>query len=277
MQRPPAPSGQETIEALLDRSNRRELPIRWSFVQRGTRRAPQPGPLAELVHRHDERALDLYLLLHAAASAEPWNVDLPAAVWARMIDAPTGAISKTWRRLEERGLIARERVRRRASITLLREDGQGEAYTHPGGTAPRQPYLKLPYPYWRDGWHQRLSLAAKAMLLIALSLEDGFILPEERAPDWYGISADFAGDGLRALKKAGLLERERTYIKSNLSETGWTEEFHYTLKPPFGPRGRGRRPRRLRAATPTTAAEDAAASPVATLRRPRPAQGGGAS
>src|SRR5512132_1740037 len=130
MQRRPTPTQQETIEDLLTRSKRRELPIRWSFVQRGSRLRPEPGPLAQFVSHHEGRALDLYLLLQAVASAAPWNVDLPAGVWARMLGLPGDngplAVSKIWKRLEDRGLIARDRVRRHASVTLLCEDCTGD-------------------------------------------------------------------------------------------------------------------------------------------------------
>jgi hypothetical protein len=149
MPRPLAPTRQETIEELLARSKRAAVPIRWTFVQQGTRKAPKPGPLAEFVHNRDERALDAWLLAHAAASAPPFNVDLPAVVWARMFgitgNDPCSAVSKVWKRLEDRGLIARDRVRRLASVTLLREDGYGHTYTHPGAnSATREPYFKLP-------------------------------------------------------------------------------------------------------------------------------------
>jgi hypothetical protein len=278
MQRPPTPTQQETIGELLARSKRDAVPIRWSFVQRGTRKRPQPGPLAEFVHRHDERALDLYLLVHAAASAAPWDVDLPARVWARMLglrgSGGPSAVSKTWKRLEDRGLIDRTRVQRRASITLLREGGDGDPYAHPGAgpKSTREPYLKLPYAYWEDGWYQKLRLPGKAMLLIALSLEDDFILPEERAPAWYDVSADFAGDGLRALKKLEVLSSRTDYIKSSLTVTGWTEERSYTLQPPFGPHGRSRqtgKPRPSGTTAPGAGDEEARGARVVKLRRPR--------
>jgi len=256
MKRPPTPTRQATIEALLERSKRpnNALPIRRTFLQQGTLRHPQPGPLAELVHRHDERALDQYLLLHAAASADPWNVDLPAATWARAMglagETATSAVSKTWRRLEDLGLVARTRSRRLASVTLLREDGSGEPYTHPGRGRDREPYFKLPYAYWTDEqeWHRTLKLPAKAVLLIALSLRDDFILPAERAPDWYDLSPDSADRGLRMLRQKGLLQRRTELKVAPLSAIGVTEEFHYTLKPPFGPHA-GRPTRRRRAAS----------------------------
>lgn len=288
MQRRPTPTQQETIEDLLARSKRNAVPIRWSFVQRGTRMRPQPGPLAGFVGHHDERALDLYLLAHAAASAAPWNVDLPAGVWARMLglEGPGGpsAVSKIWKRLEDRGLVDRARVQRRASITLLREDGDGDPYTHPGAgpKSAREPYLKLPYAYWEDGWYQKLRLPGKAMLLIALSLEDDFILPEDKAKPWYGISPDFAGDGLRVLRKLKVLARKTDYRSSPLTVTGWTEEFSYTLQPPFGPHGRSRqtgKPRPSGKGAPGRPGEEARGARIVKLRRPRrhPRSGGQAS
>ncbi|MGH8900153.1 MAG: hypothetical protein ACRDYA_00345 [Egibacteraceae bacterium] len=64
------------------------------------------GPLARLVRSHDERALDLYLLLRAVAVAEPWKSTKDARVWARVMglvnaqgDHDISAISKAWRRL----------------------------------------------------------------------------------------------------------------------------------------------------------------------------------
>ena len=42
-----------------------------------------------LLRAHDERGLDLYLLLRAAASADPWDVARPAPVWSRALGLPT--------------------------------------------------------------------------------------------------------------------------------------------------------------------------------------------
>lgn len=75
------------------------------------------------------------------------------------------------------------------------------------------------------------------MLLIALSLEDGFILPYERAKPWYGLSGDTAGRGLRALQHADLLAVRKEYREAPLAPEGYTQRLHYTLKPPFGPKG----------------------------------------
>jgi hypothetical protein len=238
---PPDPLTQrETIEDLLAQSGRGIVPIRKSFVQQGRGKDTRPGPLASFVTAHDARALDAYLFVHALASAEPWNCDYPAGTWVRALGlgssatpaSARGAVSKVMKRLEDRNLAKRGRSGRRASVTLLREDGSGEPYEHPH-RAGSDRWLQLPYAYWLEGHALALSLPAKAMLLVALSLPDGFYLPSERADDWYGISPDSADRGLRELRKAAVLDTDRQWIKNQRSDTGWTEHWTYTLAGPF--------------------------------------------
>lgn len=238
---PPVATSQETIDALLQRAKRKkDVPIRRAFVQGGERSSPRPGPLADFVRHHDGHGLELYLLILAVASAAPWNVDESATLWARVLDLgdPDGAasaVSKIWQRLDRRGLIARTRVKRRASITKLREDGSGGSYEHPGKV--REIYFKLPLAYWTapEAWYRKLHLPEMAMLLIALSLKDGFVLPYEKAKAWYGISADTAERGMQGLLKHGLLSVRKAAKKAPLAPEGYTVERHYTLQPPFGP------------------------------------------
>ena len=189
---------------------------------------------------HDTRALDAYLFVHALASAEPWNCDYPAGTWVRALGlgssatpaSARGAVSKVMKRLEDRNLVKRSRSGRRASVTLLREDGSGEPYEHPHRTGGDR-WLQLPYAYWLEGHFLALSLPAKAMLLVALSLPDGFYLPSERADDWYAISPDSADRGLRELRKATLLDADRQWVKNQRSDTGWTEHWTYSLTGSF--------------------------------------------
>ena len=122
--------------------------------------------------------------------------------------------------------MKRGRSGRRASVTL-REDGSGEPYEHPHRAGDGR-WLQLPYAYWLEGYFLSLSLPAKAMLLVALSLQDGFYLPSERADDWYGISPDSADRGLRELRKAALLDADRKWVKNQRSDTGWTEHLTCT-------------------------------------------------
>jgi hypothetical protein len=200
------------------------------------------------VHAGDHRALLLYFLLLTKASGGTWNSSLPAAAWARALNHPLpntkgaiSTISKTWFRLERQQLVRRARVRRMADVTLLKEDGSGEEYIHPGKAGGK--YFKLPLALWTAGpddehrWYQVLTLPELAMVVIARSLYDGFPLPYERAPDWYGISPDTASRGTAKLAERGLLEIDTEYRKEPLSATGWTTVNHFTLLDPLGPVG----------------------------------------
>jgi len=155
---PPAPlTQQETIKDLLTQCARGIVPIRKSFVQQGRGKDTKPGPLASFVTAHDTRALDTYLFVHALASAEPWNCDYPAGTWVRALGlgngatpaSARGAVSKVMKRLENRNLVKRSRSGRRASVTLLREDGSGEPYERPHRTGGDW-WLQLPYAYWLE-------------------------------------------------------------------------------------------------------------------------------
>lgn len=241
---PLAADQDETVDDLLRASARsgKAAPVRVLFVQQGVQREPRPGPLAALLRAHDERALDLFLLHRAVASAEPWDVTRDARVWARALglpgegDAGAAAVSKAWRRLHETyAMVHRDRRGRLARITALREDGSGSPYTYPTGQRRDERYFKLPYAYWtaEQRWYRTLSFRAKAMLLVSLSRPPGFVLPTQRAPDWYGISADSADSGLRELDKAGLLRRRMQVKKAPQAPRGIAQEYHHTLLPPF--------------------------------------------
>lgn len=236
---PPPPSQQATIETLLSTSRRELVPIRKTFVQQGESRNRTGGPLAKLVANQDVAGLDQYLLLHAKASDGDWSVSLDAAVWARAMGrnaTPNGltATSKTWNRLEKVGLITRSRSGRKAKITLLCEDGHGGEYTRPR-TASDDRWLRLPYDYWRKKWYSRLSLPGKAMLLIALSLDDGFYLPFDKVEAWYGISRNSAQRGMAELNTNDLLSGSTHWESAPLSAIGHKQVINYTLRAPFGP------------------------------------------
>src|SRR4051794_19129344 len=99
---------QSTREDLLGRQQRRGTPIRSSFLQeRGGDRAP--GPLHRFVVERRLLALQLYLLLHCVARADPWDGWLPAMAWARALDktrpGAEATISRNWAWLESERLI----------------------------------------------------------------------------------------------------------------------------------------------------------------------------
>lgn len=151
-------------------------------------------------------------------------------------DSARSAISKNWAWLERAGLITRSRRGRLSEITLLRDDGSGAPYAHPAER--REPYFKLPYDFWLNDWHRHLDLASTAVLLIALSLRDGFVLPGERVQAWYGISSSTLTKGFGGLRRHGLLDVRRDQKAAPLAPEGHTWEYSYTLKAPFGPKGR---------------------------------------
>jgi hypothetical protein len=216
--------------------------VRRAFLQQKTEQAIRPGPLHKFVKGRDVRGLDLYLAVLLVAGGAPYKAIFEASVWARIlgITGPSryAAVSRIWKRLAALKLIKRGRAARVAAVTLLLEDGSGAAYTRPSGDGqPSELYFSIPLEYWTQEWYARLELPAKAMLLIALSLGDGFYLPIERAPQWYGISADTTHRGLTELRQKSLLRREVNYKHAPLTAQGWTVQYHYTLQPPFGPKG----------------------------------------
>lgn len=242
----PSAEQQATVEALLQAAKRptERVNIRHSFVQGGPQSKPVPGPLHRMLAAHDERALDLFLLHRALVSAEPWTSrPLDSRVWARALglhcDADHGvtAVSKAWRRLEDTyKLVDRGRSGRLSVLTSLREDGSGKAYTSPNGSTRAERYFTLPFEYWTsdESWYSTLTFPAKVMLLIGSTLKPGFALPTEKARDWYGVSTESTERGLRVLRDRGLLDRATTVKDAPLSPAGKTQEYHYTLKRPFG-------------------------------------------
>jgi len=232
VEEPPA-TREETITDLLDGSKRDAVPLRRAFLQVDG----HGGPLARLVRSHDGRALDLYLLLLAAASGGAYNVARAAGMWARVLSGDNAvspaAVSKVLRRLEELKLISRRRKGRMADVTLLDESGSGQPYARPGKDGAKGHYIKLDYRYWREGWHDQLSLAAQAMLLIALAQKVDFVLPEKRASQWYGLSEDTIRKGLHELTSHGLLQQHWVWRKDPRSALGRTQEIHCRLDGPF--------------------------------------------
>jgi hypothetical protein len=233
------PFGQpETIAELLRASKRttESVPLRRTFVQLGTQKNPQPGPLSKFVSRHDEAGLELYLLFRAVASSEPWNSAREAGVWARALgvaiddthlNRPT--VSRVFRRLDEtHNLVSRERSKRRLEITALDESGSREPYT-----MPSTGYIRWPYAYWTDGWHRRLSMPARAVLLIGMTLTPPFILPLTQVHKWYGISDDTVSKGISELRKHNLISSFRGKERDWLTGPGYRHEIRYTLRKPF--------------------------------------------
>jgi hypothetical protein len=233
-------SQKQTIEALLENSKRHSLPLAHLFVQHRTNEnRGRAGPLAEFVAAHHSRALELYLLAHAAASGGDFEITYDSRVWSRALGldearaSSRNAISRIWAWLEVRRLIRRSRSGRLARITLLNDDGSGEAYQHPYDQRKR-PYLSLPYEFWLDDWFRRLDLAATAVLLIARGERPGpFRLALERIPDWYGLSTSTWQAGVQTLVRLDLLKRWHVVETRPLAPLGQARVNVYQLTGPF--------------------------------------------
>lgn len=272
MEARPNPSRQDTIEAILEASARptATVPIRNTFVQgRDDQRKPAPGPLAALVGRGRDSTVEQYLLLHAWASGGDFDVRRDARVWARALglssdEAGRRTVGRNWKILRELNLVTTERAGREIRATVLREDGSGEPYRHPGDISPRERYLQLDYVYWRDGYHLLLNVPGKAALLIALTLGDWFALPTRQGPSWYGLSRSTLERGFASARTHGVLEVVKLFKPAPLSPEGYTLENYYRLLPPFGPSGH-----LAKSAHPIFSSDAQRSSPPSQEDRPR--------
>lgn len=235
--RPAPPSQQETIEDLLIKAKRDAVPIRNRFVQQGRGKATRPGPLAAFVSSQDARGLRTYLLIRALISSgdRGWSCTYPSQMWVRALalgehaeeDSARSAVSKVFSRLIRRSLIERSRANKLSSLTILREDGSGADYTHPGTV--REAHFKLPHAFWTEGHYNTLTLPGIAVLLIALSLPNDFYLPFSKAKAWYGIGEETAQDGMRQLVDLGLITFRVEWIMNQSAKDGWQSQRYYTL------------------------------------------------
>jgi DNA-binding transcriptional ArsR family regulator len=229
----------ETLGDLLAPTRQRRrtsTPIRRSFLQ-DTEGEGVEAPLRWFVKERRGLALDLLMLLHCTASAEPWDVEMPAMAWARALDMPLTSgsettVSKNWSWLEDKGLIHSERSHRFRRVFMLMEDGSGDEYSRPDGR--KRGFFGLPFVYFKGRWHKELSLTGKSVLFIALAQPPTFNLITERAAGWYGVSADSLQRGLDELRDLGLLKTWQVARKTSRARYGITRVNHYHLNPPFG-------------------------------------------
>jgi DNA-binding transcriptional regulator YhcF (GntR family) len=210
---------------------------------------PRPSVLGEMVRKRRHRALVLYLELltwwpwlksnHQPLSADVWIRSLTAADSAssRALTWSPSTLSRTWRELEELGLIEpRRRSGRLTRVTPRREDGQGTYIAPSGGKDKGDRYFVLPDGFWVEGWFATLSFPALATLLILLketSNKPETWLPREKMSDWYGISGRTVQKGLTELEERGLVKKRSEVVAAPLSPNGITRRVHYSLTGPF--------------------------------------------
>ncbi|MET9779179.1 hypothetical protein ABZ023_33875 [Streptomyces sp. NPDC006367] len=269
-------TGRDTRTEILKRSIRANVPLRKTFVQAPRGSASRHGPLSDFVTGRDLRGLKAYLLIVAACSSgtDGWSTKHDSAVWARMLDidqtateqsARTGAW-RTLRRLQDRNLITCTRSGTLITVTLLREDGSGAPYDRPLGQSEQDLYLQIPSTFWTKGYDEQVDLPALALLLVVLREKNWSKFPAEKAPDWYGWSADTHERGLKKLLDLQLIERREQYSKAPLAPAGFTMAYQYQ-------RAAAMRPRKARkqAAAKVRGAVSASGSTVETKKSAAPA------
>lgn len=225
------------LQSLIASSgNRVDVPIRNTFARSDGEGLP---PLAVLASRGGRGGAGLVIKLYIAliwrCSSGDFATQIPARLWARLLDLPSPdslgsrRVKDALNTLSELRLIRLERVRGAPSkVTLLQEDGSGKAYSVPSdayrqaGTKEEQSqhqYFKVPQALWTSGHLQALSTSALVMLLI--------LLEEIRSPDaeqWWSvtefdrrfrISKDVRAKGTKELVARGLLSVTRMSLPSS--------------------------------------------------------------
>lgn len=233
---PLTPSAEALVaaEAVARRVSNRKAQVRRLFVE--TSDPAQPSPLARVIRggRGGQVRLKLLLSILWFAAAPPYDVTYPARAWAALLGLPDpegrGArrVSEAFSWLESNRFIAVEvRPGHPSRITLLREVGDGSAYSVPGADYNKlrggvsedilavHRYVQLPATFWVNGWLAVLSTPAVAMLLVLL-LEVGG--RDESTEVWfsprmaslkYSLSEDTRLAGVNELRRAGLVTIKR--------------------------------------------------------------------
>lgn len=242
---------QESIEYLLRRSKRHDdvFPIRREFVQtriEGLRGEPTtgPGPLSKLLRA--PHALELLLLVYAVTTGGDYGVTERSQLWGRAAGIylrpdrnASVVVSRQWQHLEELGLIERRQHGRLKRIVKRRERGLvgtiSPPYTAPTG-AKGDVYFRVPFAYWREGWHQKLEMPGKAVLLAAMSRRrETFTLPQDtRGARALGLGRHTMTRGIEELLRHNLLVKAGTDEVVNARTMRGYEWVHtYQLLEPF--------------------------------------------
>lgn len=219
-------------------------------VRRCFLRRPQPEdrkpPLGRLLQggRGGEAKLKVYLtLLWLGGGADRHTVSHPARSYARLLDfddpEAKGArrVRDSIESLEYERLVSVERRQGRdPRITLLREDGSGDAYRIPGASGqnnkdPNNSYLKIPPGFWTQGWAAALTGPGLAMLLVLLEearsrpRDDMWMTPSQVA-DRYGFSGDTRMRGVQELQRVGLVCISQTVRGPDFERTRRRNAYH---------------------------------------------------
>ncbi|AHW65717.1 Hypothetical protein CGLY_16720 (plasmid) [Corynebacterium glyciniphilum AJ 3170] len=185
-------------------------------------------PLKRLVTSggRDGITLRLYLALLWKCSASPYDVEIPARLWAELLglEPPVETYSRrvngAVKRLEDANLISVDRRRGKPSVvTLLDESGDGSPYRPPRGSKdPLDRWVRVPIELWQGDSFYQLGTPGLAMLLAILAERNK---PNE--PMWWsisqfqrriGLAPTTRARGVKQLREAGLLTAERKRLPS---------------------------------------------------------------
>lgn len=257
----PSEQAQQLMQRLVVRSQRSSgVPFAESFIRRADADDPAP-PLTRLIRggQGGEVRLKLYLTMSLLAVRAPYDIPAaPARSWAQALDlddpdhngARRVSDAIDWL-AENKFLIAERRQGTPGPVRLLSQDGLGNPYTRP---TPAGRYVRLGLGLWHDGWIDRLSGTALALLIVLLDLQGGRAQPQWISPDparrRYDLSPDTWTKGLKELKELELVTVTRRmqgdfFDQRRMRNAYWVEE-HKLRGPEATP---GRRPRRRRAST----------------------------
>ena|SRR6218665_581011 len=263
----------ETREHMMKLSGRGYAQYRHILVQLPDKDQSRASTLARMVTGRRHRELLLYMLLVSC-----WNwlgenrEPLAAATWIRALTAQGGitwsasTLSRSWKRLEDLGLIEkRERDDRLVRVVPRREDGT-EAYTAPAGRDDRwNTYFVIPDEFWTTEVFAKLSLPALAVLLVVAketSYQKDFWFTYNRMDDWYGLKARSVQTGVKELSDLGLLKTREKVVKAPLSPTGKTTRTYYSLVGVFDHTSRAVRQKTAQKEAQARAPKEAALSKV---------------
>lgn len=191
--------------------------------------------LGNLVTGKKERALDLLLTVHALSPILD-DSPLPLTTWAQLLSSDkhewtTRTISTAFRVLQEMNLVELSGPKQQPVVTLMREDGSGDAHQEMKSENGRG-FFTIPFEYWTGGDITQLSLPGKAMLLIILKETQDpkgkltFTMPVSRAQNWYGISERSAERGYFELAQRGLIQQKVQKINDPRHPAGRREIVH---------------------------------------------------
>ena len=206
------------------------VPISWKFLE-------EPNLAGEMMSRHDERSLDVYLLLLRDFEGNPEaKIALDYDKTAKSLGlyekmnrtAYRRQIIKSLRKLESRyNLIKFEpQFAKEATITLLSYDDSNKAYSY-----PQEWYFQLPASYWGYGWDRKLSMRGKFCYLINLtyaSISDArpwWFAGRETLSKRFNVGDWMLSSGMQELRKLNLIDVEYPPLDKEGSHRGLAKSY----------------------------------------------------